>query len=756
MDHLEAAVTSNQAGTDRGSIKQNGRLVARYQQQVPLKLGQAMVLVALNSMGIVGCNDLGTELVTDVCALKRLDIPENGYQLLNLKEICNIPLESFEAFRLDETENLELVGRAFDGHGLTMLFKSNGTLSGRSDQQFTLKWIDPNGCNPTQSNVRNCRTQAYITVNTTTAKTPPEIKLIEIKESDRTADGSPEQRDFTAIVEDDMKVVWVQEAIDSTVGIPQPALPMDHSTHFGHWGKEPIGAMVADADGVIGYASGMEADSTAIEVSLRCTPTCPQQLDGSYQVPLNRGDSLELTASAHGGVFGTYEGELEKHRYFWSGMHNASGQPNQRLDEIRQSGVIQLKVLDSVGNRGLAKLNVSVDGVLAPALTVRATSQARPVADGGSINQGDELILDAVLNNPVGDYEIHWYAMTASGDLSPLSSGLSIHLQPRKNTTFRAHLLNNGAVVAMADFQLKVNTTVDYANLQVLQTGRDRGLIVNDLNGIQCGIGDADDSSHCRYTAQLGKPLTLSVDAADIDRFERWEGCDQVEDNLAGGDRCVVLMDGERSVSAHFNTHSHYTLEFTSVSLDGWVNAHDQRNEQQYIDCRTEPSGTSGICSAKVTAGSNVYLSGSGLRSFANFQHWGGDCTQFNEFGSHVSFIMERDYSCTAEFEPAPHIHFNYTVEGEPSQAVDQVRIGRVQTTSDGKQCRTGQDGCFSYPLDIGPVQVTAIPDQSVQPWYFYQWGGDCAAEVLSQHDQNMRLRDERTIMLGLAAFYRK
>jgi hypothetical protein len=435
-------------------------------------------------------------------------------------------------------------------------------------------------------------------------------------------------------------------------------------------------------------------------------------------------------------------------------MHNASGQPNQRLEEVSQSGAILLKVLDSVGNRGLAKLNVSVDGVLAPALAVRATSQARPVVDGGSINQGDELILDAVLSNSVGEYEIHWYAMTASGDLSPLSSGLTMQLQPRKNTTFRAHLLNNGAVVAMADFQLKVNTTVDYANLHVLQTGRDRGLIVNDFNGIQCGIGDADDSSNCRYTAQLGKPLTLSVDAADIERFQRWEGCDQVEDNLASGDRCVVLMDGERSVNVHFNTHSHYTLEFTSVSVDGWVNAHDQRNEQQYIDCRTEPSGTSGICSARVPSGSNVYLSGSGLRSFANFQHWGGDCTQFNEFGSHVGFTMERDYSCMAEFEPAPHFHFNYTVEGEPSQAVDPLRIGRVQTTADGQQCRASQGGCFSYPQDIGLVQVTAVPDQSVQPWFFYQWGGDCATDVLNRRGHNQRFRDERTIMLQMRQDY--
>jgi hypothetical protein len=265
---------------------------------MPLKLGQAMALIALMSLGIVGCNDLGTELVADVCTPKQLDIPENGYQLLHLNEICNIPLESFEAFRLDETENLELIGRAFDGRGLTMLFKSNGPLSVRADQQFTLKWIDPNGCNPAQSKVRNCRTHAYITANPTTEQTPPEIKLIEIKESDRTADGSPEQRDFTAIVESGMKVVWVQEAIDSTVGIPQPALPMDHSTHFGHWGDEPIGAMVTDTDGVIGYATGIELDSTAIQVSLRCTPACPQQLDGGYQVPLNRGDSLELTAPA--------------------------------------------------------------------------------------------------------------------------------------------------------------------------------------------------------------------------------------------------------------------------------------------------------------------------------------------------------------------------------------------------------------------------------------------------------------------------
>jgi hypothetical protein len=754
MAHLEVANTSNQAGTDSSHIKQQRRLVTRQWLPGPLKLVQAVVLIVPVSLGIGGCNDLGTELVSDICTPKLLDIPENGYQLLNLNETCNIPADSFEAFRLDETENLELVGRAFDGNSLTVLFKSNGPLSGSADQQFTLKWIDPNGCNPTQSKVRNCRTHAYITVNPTTAQSQPEIQLIEIKESDRTTDGSPEQRDFTAIVEDEMKVVWVQEAIDRTVGIPQPAVPMDHSTHFGHWGNEPIGAMVSDADGVIGYASGMEADSTAIEVSLRCHPVCSQQLDGSYQVSLNRGDNLALTANAHGGVFGSYEGHRESHRYFWSGLHNASGQSNLQLEALSQSGAILLKVLDSVGNRGQAQLNISVDGVLAPKLAIRGTSQARPVADGGSINLGNDLLLDAVLSNPTGEYEVLWNALTTFSDLSPLGSGLSIQLQPSKPTTFRAQLVSNAVVVAVADFQLKVNTTIDYANLSVLQPGMDRGLIVSKPDGIQCGILDPDDSSNCRHAVQLGNLLTLNVDLADIERFQRWEGCDQLEDNLASGDRCVLVMDSERSVSAHFDKRTDYILKFTSVGPDGWVNAHDQHNEHQYIDCKTEPNGTSGICTARIPFGSKVYLSGTTRGATASFRQWGGDCSHFNEFGSQVGFIMERDYACTAEYAPDKDILFNYRVEGEPSQVVNPLRIGRVKTSSAGQHCGAGRDGCFIYPRETGLMQVTAVPDQAVQPWYFYQWRGDCAAEVVSRHNENLRYRDARTIMLEMGQDY--
>jgi hypothetical protein len=389
-----------------------------------------------------------------------------------------------------------------------------------------------------------------------------------------------------------------------------------------------------------------------------------------------------------------------------------------------------------------------------PSLALSASSQTLAVADGGTINQGNDLVLDAQVNNPPGQYEVFWHEVTASQALVRLGRGLPFTHQPSFDTHYRAQLMSGGQVLATADFNVLVEASPSYGLLRVVQPGGGRGLVVSEPAGINCGIGDTDSSANCRHTFQLGNRMTLSVDAADIGRFQRWEGCDQVEDNLATGDRCVVVMDGTRNVNAHFSARSDYVLEFTSVDPDGRVSAYNMDNDYlSVIDCSHLQGGVTGTCRAQLPNGTGIRLAGYRDKPFAAFVQWGGDCAEFNSSGDHVLFNINRDYYCTAEFTPDTHIHFNYTVAGNTTQVPNPLSIGSVQTNPAGQACYVGVDGCYGYPQGTGQVQVTAVPDTTDHPWLFHIWDGACADEVFNRF-RNMHAIEARSITLDMQQDY--
>jgi hypothetical protein len=315
-------------------------------------------------------------------------------------------------------------------------------------------------------------------------------------------------------------------------------------------------------------------------------------------------------------------------------------------------------------------------------VTIRATSEGRYVADGTTIEQGKALVLDAVMNTQAEAYGIDWYRIDSSQKRYPLGSGFTLQQQPEESTTYRAQLVSGTKVIEVADFQLRVSPIDQYATLNLQQTGTDRGLITSESKLIHCGIEDSDDSANCRQTSPLGQWVTLNVDQLDIERFQRWEGCDQTEDNLGKNDRCLVKLHADRTINAHFSERSDYQLSFNSVSLAGWVYAYDQQSETQYIDCRAEQDGDKGICTARIPVGSQVYLLTSEQSTENRLMQWGGDCQPFNEFGREVGFIMERDYACSVAYKVADSSQLSDSIVDKPSQTDERYKIGQARTAS--------------------------------------------------------------------------
>jgi hypothetical protein len=742
-----------------GASLPGGRTGRRLRRLRFLLLSAALTVVAV--LGLQGCpKDAGTERVESVCRAKSIDIPQNGYVKLQLTGFCDFIVNNFREFRLDKAQNIELKGQLDDGHATVILHSTGTAGETASKEDFTLKYDDPNGCNSTNTSTK-CRTHGTLQVTTTSTVSPPPLQLIEINSQQRAPHGNPEVRYLTAIEPNGLEVQWVKGAVDNTVydsGTDSDAihrLPTDGSRYLEFQGSEPIGVMVKDANGVIGYASGSDPKPATIQPQITCTPACPQQTGGRYQVSLNSGDSLDIVPSAQGGLFGYYDGQMETHRYVWHGLHSVPGQAGQQLSSVTQSGTILLEVFDSVDNRAQVELDVIVDGVPVPSLALSASSQTLAVADGGTINQGNDLVLDAQLNNPPGQYEVSWHKVTASQSLVQLGSGLPFTHQPSFDTHYRAQLMSGGQVLATADFNVMVDASPQYVPLRIQQV-QDRGLVVSEPAGINCGIRDADSSDNCWHSYPIGNRVTLSVDAADIARFQGWQGCDQVEDNLATGDRCVVVMDGSRRAEVTFSQRSDYVLEFTSVDPDGLVTAYNMDADfQSIIDCRHQQGGVSGTCRAQLPNGTRIHLAGYKEQPFATFVQWGGDCAEFDTgSSSFVRFNINRDYYCTAEYTPDTHIQLNYTVAGDTTQVPEPLSIGSVQTNPVGQACYVGVDGCYGYPQGTGQVQVTGVPDTTDHPWLFYQWGGDCAAEVLTRHGQNLRFRDERTLTLDMQQDY--
>src|SRR5690606_10128216 len=132
---------------------------------------------------------------------------------------------------------------------------------------------------------------------------------------------------------------------------------------------------------------------------------------------------------------------------------------------------------------------------------------------------------------------------------------------------------------------------------------------------------------------EAGSTVFLDVDLGSLQRFARWEGCDDVDGTL-----CIVEMGEDREVTAFFEEQGIVPLSF-QVTGNGLVQFDEPGRT---CSPETEPcvvnyaNGVIAIITA-LPVGDDVLVG------------WGGDCAAFDRAET-FELLMDGPKSCTASF----------------------------------------------------------------------------------------------------------
>ena len=195
------------------------------------------------------------------------------------------------------------------------------------------------------------------------------------------------------------------------------------------------------------------------------------------------------------------------------------------------------------------------------------------------------------------------------------------------------------------------------------------GVVTSTPAGISCGtLGNVCDALYLANTT-----VTLRIDPGMAGRFIGWAGCDVVD-----GERCLVTMTADRSVTATFRAANSPGLELT-VTGNGQVTGGG-------LSCRAG----SGVCAASYSPGEIVALTAT-PDATETFLGWGGSCAAFAR-ATPIDVEMGASRSCSAQFTGAAGGAPQVSISLEPAQ-VGPV-IGYVRSAPEGLTCGSIGSDC--------------------------------------------------------------
>jgi len=149
--------------------------------------------------------------------------------------------------------------------------------------------------------------------------------------------------------------------------------------------------------------------------------------------------------------------------------------------------------------------------------------------------------------------------------------------------------------------------------------------------GTRPGIGGSVDRSPDRESYRHGEEVTLEADATFGYRFVRWEG-DGIEGEQAESDRITIRMDGDRSVTAHFELRFFSIFSVATPEEGGVLHVTPQQEQYAFSEeviFRAEPQ-----------------------RGW-EFAGWEGDIQGSDD--AEVNVMVEQDLNVQATFELAEY-----------------------------------------------------------------------------------------------------
>jgi PKD repeat protein len=210
------------------------------------------------------------------------------------------------------------------------------------------------------------------------------------------------------------------------------------------------------------------------------------------------------------------------------------------------------------------------------------------------------------------------------------------------------------------------------------------GVITSTPAGISCGTA----SNICAAAYLPNTTVTLRIDPGMMGRFVGWAGCD-----VADGERCLVTMTADRSVTATFRAANSPALELT-VTGNGQVSGGG-------LSCRAG----SGVCTATYSPGEIVELTAL-PDATETFLGWGGACAAFAR-ATPINVEMAVSRSCSAQFTGAPGNAPQVAVSLEPAQ-IGPV-VGFVRSVPEGLTCGSIGSDCSQTFAAGTAVRLDAV-----------------------------------------------
>ena len=227
------------------------------------------------------------------------------------------------------------------------------------------------------------------------------------------------------------------------------------------------------------------------------------------------------------------------------------------------------------------------------------------------------------------------------------------------------------------------------------------GTVTSTPDGIDCG-------ESCQAEFEVGTEVMLSAQPAGGASLE-WEGCDE-----QGETTCSVVMDGDRSVVAHFRADEEEASKESyrlRVLRDGRGKG-AVTSSPDGIDCQEPPDG----CEARFPENTVVTLEASPESGYA-FGGWSGE--HCSGAGS-CELTMTGDKQVTATFNER-----QYTLEVNVS-AGGAGRVFNVNDLGEGNPTIDCAEHC-SYDYREGiTIGLRALPLDAAEH-EFAAWQGDCA-----------------------------
>jgi hypothetical protein len=408
-----------------------------------------------------------------------------------------------------------------------------------------------------------------------------------------------------------------------------------------------------------------------------------------YEARTADSDPVARIALAAGGGYLLATSHLVTDAYDQPAAQAAAGRRNALLIRIDADGTARWhRTYGGLQDETILGLDSTPDGGFVVAgrsdsLGERGEAWVMRLGPDGKVSAGcNALISESLLTNNV-PVEASWFGFSGTGFPIEAVRGSSAAEPSQFPSRAPADVVVARQCSGVA--QPEGGTTPTGFRLTVVQGSASApGVVTSAPVGITCGT--ASNICDARYAANT--TVTLRIDPGMAGRFMGWTGCDVVD-----GDRCLVNMTADRSVTATFRAANSPTLQ-VGVIGNGQVSGGS-------LSCRAG----AGVCAAIYLPGEIVALTAT-PDATETFLGWGGDCAAFAR-NTPINVEMAASRSCSAQFTGAAGDAPRVTITLEPANIA--AAIGYVRSTPEGLTCGSIGNDCSQTFARGTAVRLEAV-----------------------------------------------